>query len=250
MLRRNGARQIRADSLPWLTGSEVGRRFLAAAPPRALARGVPAARCPAVGLATDPGPGTMRPSERRAAAAATALRRCLAALPERPGAEPCGCGLVALDRVLTVARGEMAYATGITARLRAPRLGIDGVLIAEDEPGGTTLLRDLRGPVARLSRPGSAAAPPLPDPASLGATSGIAPAAEPPLSHGPAALTLLADGTRLTGRREAVGFRRGRLAERIYLEDASGRRAVLLIGFSPAELAASAGAGLAWPGAD
>ncbi len=215
LLRRAGARTVQADSLAWMIGSAQGRAFLKAPEPRAIARGEPAARCPATGLAHAGEPGA---EGGHAETVRRALDRCLAALPDRPETEGCGCKLLALDSVLTVPQSEMAYATGVTARVKAPDLGIDAILIAEDDPEEGTLLRDLRGPVARLLRDGDRAT-----------------------------LTLLDGGARLEGRREAVGFRRGRLAERLYLEDAQGRRAVLLIGFSPKELAERAGAGLAWP---
>lgn len=207
MLARLDARLARADSLAWLTGSAEGRRFLAAPLPRAIARGTPSERCPAIGVAAEE-PGGRGPTVRRA------LELCLAAVPE-----DCGCALIAVDRVLTVGREEMAYATGVTARARIPAPGFDGLLIAEDEPDGSILLRDLAGPVGRIVRG----------------------------AEGAATLTILDGGARFEGRSVAVGYRRGRLAERFYLEDAGGRRAVVLVGFSPAELAAGAGAGLAWP---
>ncbi|MEO0621169.1 MAG: hypothetical protein AAF183_03000 [Pseudomonadota bacterium] len=193
--------------MAWLTGAVEGRAFLSEPFPRAIARGDPAQSCPATGRATGPEAagggreGTVR----------LALERCLGALENRRA--DCGCRLIAFNDILTVPRDEMAYATGITARLIAPERGIDAVLVAEDEAapdGGSagTLLRDLRGPVARLTRDGAD-----------GAT-----------------LTLLADGSAIKGTRKAFGYRRGRLAERIRL-DGGG---LLLIGLSPAELAAVA----------
>ncbi len=220
LLRRDTTRRERADSLPWLIGSETGRRFLAAGSPRALARGAPADACPASGVASAEDlarPGA--PPPRRAEVARRALELCLDALPRRPDTESCGCELLALDNVVTVPREELAYATGVTARVEIPALGLDGVLVAEDEPGGGALLRGLAGDVGRLAR----------------------------LGENRARLTLVHGGGVFEGRREAVGFRRGRLAERLYLTDPAGRRAVVLIGFPPAELAESAGAALAWP---
>jgi hypothetical protein len=218
ILSRLDAREARADSVAWMTGSRPGRAFLAAEPPRAIARGDPAEMCPATGIAGAADAPEGSPAGRRAAVTRLALERCLGALEDRPG--ECGCKLLAVDRVLTVPLEEMAYATGVTARLRAPELGIDGVLIAEEDESGAILLRDLSGPVARLER----------------------------LDGDRARLAFADGGATLEGTREAVGWRRGRLAERIYLEDEAGRRAALLIGFSPGELAASAAAALAWPG--
>jgi len=210
LLKRNDSRLARADSLAWLTGSEAGRVFLEAPLPRAIARGDPPRTCPATGLAAGDPAG-------RGSAVRTALSRCLDALPA--AAKDCGCELVAVDSVLTVPRDEMAYATGVTARVRAPEAGFDGLLIAEDETGGAILLRDVTGPVARITRP----------------------------ADGRAALEFLGGGPRFEGIATPVGYRRGRLAERLYLANADGSRAVVLIGFSPGELAESAGAGLAWP---
>jgi len=157
------------------------------------------------------------PGTPRAEVAGQALRSCLAQLvPERTG---CGCRIVALDDLITVLREETAYATGTSARMRSASLGIDLLLVAEEDADGSTLLRDLRGPVARLVN---------------GADDTVT-------------LSFLATGDRFEGRRILVGFRRGRIAERIYVVDADGNRLSLLIGFEPDELAGGAGAWLAWP---
>ncbi len=198
---RFGARRLQADSLAWLSGAPIGRAFLALPAPRVLARGEPAAECPALGLA-----GGDETTPDRETAADLALAQCLAALPE---GRDCGCRIVAVDGLLTVPLSEMAYATGVATWLRAPALGLDAVLVAEEDPDGTVLLRDLRGPVAKLER----------------------------LGPGRVALAFVGDGPRLEGRSEPVGFRRGRIAERLYLEGADGARAVVLIGLSPAEIA-------------
>ena len=209
--KRESARWTGVDALPFLTSTEAGKRFLSAAAPRALARGMPARACPAAAMASA-APGTPR-----AEVAGQALLSCLARLgPERTG---CGCRIVALDDLVTVPREDTAYATGTSARMRSAALGIDLLLVAEETPGGGTLLRDLRGPVARLENGENDA------------------------------VTLLfhATGRRFEGYRIAVGFRRGRIAERVYVVDADGNRLSLLIGFEPGELAGRAGAWLAWP---
>jgi hypothetical protein len=157
------------------------------------------------------------PATTRAQVAGQALERCLARLaPQRPG---CGCRIVALDDLVTVPREDTAYATGTSARMRSAALGIDLLLVAEEVPGDGMLLRDLRGPIARLVN-----------------------------GEGDAVtLSFIATGRRFDGYRIAVGFRRGRIAERIYVVDADGNRLSLLIGFEPGELADRAGAWLAWP---
>lgn len=210
LIARPSSRWVRVDALPYLTQTEAGRRFLAAAMPRALARGMPAEFCPAAETAAAPGAG-------RAEAARAALQGCLAGLG--PGHEECGCRVVALDQVVTVPREEMVYATGVSARMRVPGLGLDLMLVAEDAAAGETVLRDLVGPVARIE-------------------------------HGPGdAVTVVfaRSDRRFEGFRIPVGFRRGRLAERIYALDGEGTRLSLLIGFEPDELAGHAAAWLAWP---
>lgn len=206
---RRGAETEQAGALGWLTGSADGRRFLALPPPRALAWGVPRADCPATGMRG----GTAT----RAKAVEGALRACFAGLDTM--AQTCGCRLVALDDAMLVGREQMAYATGVTARLRAPEMGIDGLFVAEHTANGATVIHGANAPVAHVTP-----------------------------ANGAEVTVRLADGRLLTGRRTLLGVRRGRLAQRIHARDPAGRRFVLLIGFAPEELADSAGAWLAWPG--
>jgi len=157
-------------------------------------------------------PGT--PSD---AIAGEALQDCLAKLTAEQ--TDCGCRIVALDDLIMVPREEIAYATGTSARMRSVALGIDLLLIAEEVTGGRTVLRDVQGQVATIEH---------------GANNDIT-------------LKFEATGRTFDGYRIPVGFRRGRIAERIYAVDADGNRLSLLIGFEPDELAGGAGAWLAWP---
>ena len=209
--KRVSARWVNVDALPFLTSTEPGKKFLAAAAPRALAQGIPPEICPVVTMASAT-PGTPRADVVR-----QALQSCLAKLGTTPTG--CGCRIVALDDLVTVPREDTAYATGTTARLRSIALGIDLFLVAEETADGSTLLRDLRGPVAHMVR---------------GENDNIT-------------LSFISTGRRFDGYRIPVGFRRGRIAERIYTTDAEGNRLILLIGFEPDELADGAGAWLAWP---
>jgi len=209
--RRDSARWVGIDSLPFLTSTEAGKRFLAAKAPRALARGMPQESCPAAAIAAAAPPAPL------AEVTVQALQGCLAQL--KPEYGDCGCRVVALDNLITVAHEDTGYATGSTARMRAASLSIDLVLVSEETANGEILLRDLRGPVAQLR-----------------------------YGEGDAViLEFTAGGRRFEGRRIQVGFRRGRIAERIYASDSEGNRLSLLIGFEPDELAARAGAWLAWP---
>lgn len=53
--------------------------------------------------------------------------------------------------------------------------------------------------------------------------------------------------TVFTGAAIDVGWRRGRIARRLYLQDAAGRRISLLLGFTPEDLEDYAAAWLAFP---
>jgi hypothetical protein len=210
--RRPGAERVGIEALPFLTRTEAGRDFLSLPAPRALARGEPAEVCPATGVSAAGAPD-------REAAVRSALGACLDRLDALGAPEGCGCGVLVVDDVATAERTSLAYSTGTAARLHAPELGLDKLLVAEDTGPGETLIRDVSGPIASLRHlPGGRAELDFGDP-GLGTFSGHA---------------------------EPVGFRRGRLAERIYLEDGEGRRISLLIGFGPDELARFAGGWLVW----
>ena len=208
---RRRANRVTVDALPFLTETVTGRRFLAATGSRVLVRGQPAEACPAVAVAEGPA------GSPRDALVREAMGKCLAQLGEQAGR--CGCQVIALDDTVLVPQEELAYATRVSARLFAPDLRLDLLLVAEETPGGEIVLRDIDGEVARLRhRAGGMVSIVFPD-----------------------------TGTRFEGRAIRVGFRRGRIAERIYAATDDGRRLSLLIGFEPAELVEYAGAWLAWP---
>lgn len=202
------ARRVAVDALPFLSRSPAGIAFLSAAGHRAIARGDPPQSCPMVAAATAPDTES---------AIGAALSSCLS--QRSPAAEGCGCRVLAYDDILAVPREEMAYAGGTTARIRIPEVGLDSLAVAEDVNGDGILLRDLGGPLGVLAH----------------------------LDGGRVAIDLYApERIRFEGRSIPVGFRRGRIAERIYATDREGRQMSLLIGFSPEELAQRAGAWLSY----
>lgn len=205
---RQGARRVDASELPWLSGSATGRDFLTSSGTRVLVRGRPQSFCP-VAFTETGGPGVPK-----ADIARNALNRCLAEVPDG-----CGCRVVAIDDALLVKRDEITYATGIAARIRARSLGLDALLVAEEQQDGSILLRDLSGIVGKVS-------------ISKDRTTTV---------------ELRNSSTVYQGQARDVGFRRGRLARRIYATNDAGERFSLLIGFDPGELAEFAGAWLAWP---
>ncbi len=189
--------------------SPLGRAYLASGRGKALARGAPADSCPALGASLD------QTSPR--AAAEQALARCLDARPA--GAElRCGCRLIAAGDVLLAPPETFAYARAIGGRLIARLDGdridapvvIDGPDHTETGARGPrrVLLRSPSGPVGALA---------------LDADGGA---------------TLDLGARRLSGAWAPEGFRRGRLAGAISLSGADGSRALVLIGYEPAEMAA------------
>lgn len=185
------SRRMAAAGLGYFASSQAGRRFLARAAPRALARGDPAARCPASGQAG--------PAADRGAAARAALSACLAALPG--DAADCGCRLIALDDMALIPIAEAAYAVGVPARLSVPALGVSKVLVAEERDGGALALFGLTGPAGRIERLG-----------------------------GRRVRVVLPGLGAFEGAARPIGLRRGRLAERIAARDPEGRRLTLVIG--------------------
>lgn len=207
------SRTVEAARLPFLYESPAATAYLNQTGARALARGEPPATCPALGIAdsTD--------AKVNEEAAVVALSRCLGDLDT--GREGCNCKLLALGDVLTAPVEDFVYARGVSATL----IGL---------PGG-----DIRLVAEERALPGDDGATRLWFLAPNG-TRAIAELS----AEGDALFALVRENNgsleterEFRGRRETDGYRRGRLAERLYLNDASGARLVVLIGFEPAELA-------------
>ncbi len=208
--------RIEPAAAPFLFSAPEGRAFLAApVAARALARGAPREWCPTIGLAAAP------EAADPAAAAERALRRCLAARDERARAAGCGCRLLALGDALLAPQSALDYAPGVGARLIG--LGDGRPLIARETPaegaGAVVAFESAAGRVAEAR---------------------LAP-------DGTATLTLDDGGAVFEGRRERLGWRRGRIVERLLLRDAAGRRLIALIGIEPLDYAAAGPALAAWP---
>ena len=208
LAKRRDTKFVDTDALPWLSGSAPGREFLTARGNRVLVRGHPQEFCPVALTGTAAAPATI------AGVVRSALERCLARVPDG-----CGCRVIAMQNALFATQEEVTYATGVTARIRARSLGLDGLLVAEEQQDGSILLRDLTGIIGTV----------------VTGTDGVA------------TVRLEGSDTIYSGRARDVGFRRGRLAQRIYARNAAGEQVSLLIGFDPEELAEFAGAWLAWP---
>jgi hypothetical protein len=196
-------RRRELSAYPFLHLSPLGRRFLAMAPPRALALGHPGETCPVGVVAATP---------------RGAVEECLAATAARPD---CGCRIVAVDDVALVPSAELAYAPGVGGRLFGHDPALGPLVVEERAATGASSL------VAFRSAAGLVAVGELFD-------------------DGDATLVLAADGETLGGRREMLGWTRGRIKERLLLTGSGGRRLVALIGFEPDEFVARGPALASW----
>ena len=194
-----GLRRLQISEIPYLRRSPEGAAFLNSGFPRALARGAPAARCPAA-AASPP------ESETAAAAVGQALAICLPRLSARGADASCGCQVLALNDALVAPRRDFAFAPGVTAFMIRGDRGRIQRLVAESEPtpngGESVLLRSAAGIVGVLA-----------------------------LQDGAAEMRLAADpDIAWRGERRPFGYRRGRLSERITLKADGGRSIRLLVG--------------------
>ncbi|MEL6278684.1 MAG: hypothetical protein AAF661_06435 [Pseudomonadota bacterium] len=216
---RRRAETFSGAELPFFFESEIGRAYLTAGAGRAIARGEPSESCPAFGVALQ----QISPE----AAAQEALNRCLANRAADT-ADRCGCRLLAAGSILFGEREEFAHARGVNARLISLEGAFDVTLVAEqklEERPAADLERGVGETVWLLGPSGPAAAVELsPDgDASLIILTGPSDALQTVKTY--------------TGRWDSEGYRRGRIATQIGVRDEQGRRAVLLIGYEPEELA-------------
>lgn len=195
---RRGVRQLQVSAIPFLRATPAGNAFLQQSGPRALARGEPAALCPAA-AASDPA------SANRAAAVSSAFTTCLGILQAESADPSCGCRLMAVDQALLMPQSAFSFAPVVSALLidsdgRAERLVAESV--GADAEKELVLLRDAVGERGRMILAGDLAEAILADP----------------------------DGRALTGVRERFGYRRGRIAERVRLITADGEEVIILVG--------------------
>ncbi len=199
--------RLEAAQIGLLYGSPEGRAFVETMGPRALAQGEPPAQCPAL---------TVGRGASGEAAAREAFEGCFAALAER---EDCGCRLLAEGDRLLAGAPWFSYALGVSAALVDPQSKREMTLVAEERavpsrPGASTVwLLGFDGPKGALHLE----------------------------ADGAASLALLSEGRasnpQWRGQAYAEGFRRGRVARRVFLTDAQGRERILLVGFEAQEMA-------------
>ena len=197
LLSRPGLKYVEASSLPFLTTSVEGAQFLRAPFPRALARGEPAASCPAAAARVS--------TSGRADAVSAALNACFDLLQARGAGADCGCRITAIDNHLLDRRDAFAYAQTVSALLtggdRPPAHLIAEALPPADD-AQTVILRDINGVVGQIALSGDRARAAMID----------------------------APERIYAGERKRFGYRRGRMAERLELSDATGARLDILIG--------------------
>ncbi len=194
---RRGARALQISAIPFLRAAPAGAAFLQQSGPRALAQGAPSALCP-VTVASNA-------ATSRVEATANALTGCLRGLAAIGADAGCGCRLMAVDTVLLAPQEAFSFAPVVSAVLidakgRSERLVAESV--SADPDTELVLLRDAAGERARLI-----------------------------LVKGGAALVFSAEpDIQFSGTRQPFGYRRGRVAERLRMTNASGDAMTLLIG--------------------
>ena len=196
---RQRLKSLEISAIPFLRRSPAGIEFLARSGHRALARGEPAASCPAAAAS----PPTVASPEM---AAKGALEACLAQLNRRRAPETCGCRLLAVENRLLAPASDFSFAPSVSAFLLDSANRKLRALVAEsgDAVAGieTAFLRDPGGTVGQIR-----------------------------FYDTSAELTFARDPDRVwRGERQFFGYRRGRLAERLVLKDDAGAALTLLIG--------------------
>ncbi|MEL6316283.1 MAG: hypothetical protein AAFR16_01455 [Pseudomonadota bacterium] len=226
---RAGAKRYEGPQVPLLFESRLGRAYLSASGGRALAQGAPSRSCPMTGAAYG------RSSV--AAAVAEALEHCLEQGRRLGAPEDCGCRVIAAGGALLAEDADLAYARAVAARLIDPASGVEIAVIAEERMAAEeaaepqTLSEAEKRALSEGARTVWLLAPSGP----VGLLELAADrSADLRLLDGPD--SALRETRRYSGAWRAEGFRRGRLAKRVALRAADGRRELhLLIGYEPAE---------------